>query len=94
VPVRDSEKEKINYYFEDACQFIDKNTQKGGGVLVHCAYGISRSSTLVIAYLMKKLKISYSEAFSFVKRKRPMACPNRGFQEQLRLWGETLKSNR
>ena len=63
-------------------------------MLVHCAYGISRSSTLVIAYLMKKLRIGYSEAYSFVRRKRPMASPNRGFQEQLRLWAETLKSNR
>jgi len=42
---------------------------------------------------MKKLKISYAEAFSYVRRKRPNARPNRGFEEQLKLWGSTLKQS-
>lgn len=53
---------------------------------MHCAYGVSRSATLIIAYLIKKLKISYEEAFIFVRRKRSVIKPNKGFEEQLRLW--------
>jgi protein-tyrosine phosphatase len=63
--------------------------QRGEGVLVHCAFGVSRSSTLVIAFLMRKLKIGYLEAFSYVRRKRPVVRPNPGFQEQLKAWEGT-----
>ena len=37
----------------ECIEFIDNNL-KYGNVLVHCMMGISRSSTIVIAYLMKK----------------------------------------
>lgn len=55
---------------------------------MHCAYGVSRSSTLVLAFLMKKFKIGYSEAFIYARRKRPVIKPNYGFEKQLRIWGE------
>ena len=32
--------------------------------------GVSRSVTLVIAYIMEKSKISYESAYSYVKAKR------------------------
>jgi len=57
---------------------------------VHCAYGISRSSTLVVAFLMKKLKIKFYDAFSYVKKKRPISRPNLGFQKELLNWEEKL----
>lgn len=41
--------------------------------------GISRSSSCVIAYLMKERGFSYSGALYSVRLKRPIICPNVGF---------------
>jgi protein-tyrosine phosphatase len=38
-------------------------------VFVHCAAGMSRSATIVIAYLMWKQKMLLSDAIDFVKKK-------------------------
>ena len=53
-------------------------------MLVHCAAGISRSSSTVIAYLMKKFGWTYVKAYGFVRGKRPVISPNNGFIRQLR----------
>ncbi|KAK3440884.1 hypothetical protein EUGRSUZ_B01141 [Eucalyptus grandis] len=55
----------------------------GGGVLVHCFIGKSRSVTIVVAYLMKKHGMSLSQALEHVKSQRPQASPNSGFISQL-----------
>ena len=47
---------------------------------------MSRSATLVLAYLMKSRKWSLAEALSSVKANRPCICPNEGFMDQLRLF--------
>jgi protein-tyrosine phosphatase len=52
-------------------------------VLVHCMAGMSRSVTIVIAYLMNVRKWDLKTAFLFVRDKRPVACPNIGFMRQL-----------
>ena len=39
---------------------METGLRKGENVYIHCAYGVSRSATLLIAYLMKKLNIGYS----------------------------------
>lgn len=56
---------------------------RGGGVLVHCFAGVSRSSTCVIAYLMQEKDMSFEEAFSYASKRRPVIFPNMGFQRQL-----------
>lgn len=52
------------------------------------AAGISRSSSICINFLMATRGISYEEAFTTVKKARPIVCPNPGFREQLRLFAE------
>lgn len=47
-------------------------------VLVHCYAGISRSATVVIAYLMKKRDIGHRQAMSLVSQYRPQINPNSG----------------
>lgn len=53
-----------------------------GRVLVHCHVGVSRSATLVLAYLMLKQKLTLVEAIHVVKDNRGVV-PNRGFLRQL-----------
>eukprot|EP01084_Bolivina_argentea_P078372 142200_1 len=57
---------------------------KKNRVFVHCKHGISRSSTIVISYLMKERKMKFCEALTFVKNKREVIQPNIGFIKQLK----------
>ena len=52
-------------------------------VLVNCLAGVSRSSTFVIAYLIKYFNISLKKAFLYVRNKRNQICPNKNFMEHL-----------
>ncbi len=54
-----------------------------GKVLVHCAMGLSRSASLVLAYLMIHEGMTLGEAIKAVAQHRNI-CPNSGFMEQLR----------
>lgn len=53
--------------------------------------GISRSPAIVIAYLMKYLRLSADEALKFVKQRRPAVSPNFHFLGQLIKFEKTLK---
>lgn len=54
-----------------------------GVVLVHCNAGVSRSSSIVIGYLMQREGLSFEDAYSQVKLARPSVHPNPGFYQQL-----------
>ena len=54
IPIDDSINENINRFFDISYDFIDKNISQGKNVLVHCFAGISRSSAIVINYMIKK----------------------------------------
>jgi len=83
VAVVDTVTADVKHFFEDACEFIEAAREKGSSVLVHCTMGMSRSSTIVIAYLMKVKGMRLSEAMAYTKNKRPVASPNAGFMSQL-----------
>lgn len=57
------------------------------GILVHCLMGRSRSASIVIAYIMRKYRLKYPAAYSYVRAKRSVVQPNIGFVKQLNLWG-------
>ncbi|XP_008301547.1 dual specificity protein phosphatase 19-like [Stegastes partitus] len=73
----------ITAYLEECGSFIDQARDQGGVVLVHCNAGVSRSSSIVIGYLMLREKLSFDDAFSQVKLARPSIRPNPGFYQQL-----------
>ena len=55
----------------------------GGGVVVHCAAGISRSSAVLLYFLMAERGMRLREAFAHMRARRPVVWPNRGFMERL-----------
>jgi atypical dual specificity phosphatase len=59
-------------------------------ILVHCRAGISRSPTIVAAYLMYKFHWTVDEALFKIKGIRPKIWPNEGFMAQLDLYREIL----
>jgi protein-tyrosine phosphatase len=44
---------------------------------------MSRSATILIAFLMKEYKLRFKEAFEMVAKKRKCVDPNEGFRKQL-----------
>lgn len=68
----------------DVFDFIEG--ARGGRVFVHCSQGVSRSTTLAIAYRMWKEGRAYEDIFAEVKRMRGVANPNIGFICQLLQW--------
>jgi dual specificity MAP kinase phosphatase len=53
-----------------ACEWIDRARAGGGTVLVHCRVGVSRSATLVIAYVMQHAGLSLVDAYLLVRSRR------------------------
>lgn len=42
-----------------------------GRVLVHCVKGVSRSASVVVAYLMKTQQWGFDQALEYVRARRP-----------------------
>ena len=82
--ISDEPNEQIHFSFQYVFEFIRRHHNLGHGVLIHCQMGISRSATLVIAFLMVEEQQTLSEAFQQVKSVRPQIDPNEGFIRQLR----------
>ncbi|XP_020651819.3 dual specificity protein phosphatase 13A [Pogona vitticeps] len=93
VPAYDLPDFDLSPYFYPAAEFIHKAlTSPGAKILVHCAVGISRSSSLVLAYLMIYHHFSLVQAIQTVKSHR-WIFPNRGFLKQLRNLDIQLRQN-
>ncbi|XP_044135258.1 dual specificity protein phosphatase 26 isoform X1 [Bufo gargarizans] len=72
----------MSVHFYPAADFIHRALRGRGKILVHCAVGVSRSATLVLAYLMIYHHMTLVEAINTVKDRRGI-IPNRGFLRQL-----------
>ncbi|KAK3559752.1 hypothetical protein QTP86_020757 [Hemibagrus guttatus] len=84
VEAPDSRDFDLSVFFHTTADFIHTAlTQDSGKVLVHCARGVSRSATLVLAYLMIYERLTVAEAIEAVRAHRNI-LPNVGFLEQLR----------
>lgn len=81
--LQDSPSEDITSILYDVFDYFEDVRAQGGRVLVHCCQGVSRSTSLVIAYLMWREGQSFDDAFQYVKAARGIANPNMGFACQL-----------
>lgn len=73
-------------HLDECFLFIQAAVDGGGAVLVHCQAGRSRSATVVIAFLMKKDHLSFTEAYDKLKKLKPDVQVNHGFEDQLCLY--------
>lgn len=85
----------ITQLFDVSCRFIYESLSGGGKVFVHCWAGVSRSSTIIVNFLMTHFNHSYIEALEITRRARYLfkkifdklirfwIDPNRGFRKAL-----------
>lgn len=90
VPVDDTPSASIHNYFDLVADRINAEVRRGNKVLVHCMAGVSRSATLVLAYLMKYRNLSLRQAHDLCKQRRPYIRPNPGFWRRLCDYEERL----
>jgi len=53
-------------------------------VLVHCEWGVSRSTTILVAYFIREFGWSIRQSLKHIRSCRPQASPNSGFLKQLK----------
>eukprot|EP01111_Echinosteliopsis_oligospora_P009794 TRINITY_DN2938_c0_g1_i1.p1 TRINITY_DN2938_c0_g1~~TRINITY_DN2938_c0_g1_i1.p1 ORF type:complete len:182 (+),score=48.81 TRINITY_DN2938_c0_g1_i1:174-719(+) len=83
IQIEDMPSVDIFSHFEKCFEFIEEAHKSGGVVFVHCLAGISRSSSVIIGFLMFKNKLTFEQAYEHVKSKRYIISPNEGFRKQL-----------
>jgi predicted protein tyrosine phosphatase len=91
IPVRDVEWEQLDKYFDTAVDFIKECESEGGKVFVHCMCGVSRSSTLVAAYLIREKGMTAKDAIEHLHAYRNKVDPNKGFRLQLERYEHDVK---
>lgn len=82
--IHDDTDELISDFFHTVRFIIKRAIVNNKKVFVHCAGGISRSPSFVIAFLMIENEWNYEEAYNYVKKKRNIIEPNVGFIKQLK----------
>lgn len=68
----------MSKHFKKSQVFIENHLQHTN-VLVHCGEGISRSVTLVTAFMIMKTKKTPKEIIDELDKTRPGVGPNEGF---------------
>lgn len=97
VHINDDPWVNIESYFDETNRFIDKAllTNPSSKVMIHCHKGVSRSVTILMAYILFKKNQStaiqfneidktINDVLSDVKNRRLIANPNDGFINSLR----------
>ncbi|KAL4398298.1 hypothetical protein AHAS_Ahas01G0277900 [Arachis hypogaea] len=82
--LQDSSSEDITSILYDVFDYFEDVRKQGGRVFVHCCQGVSRSTSLVIAYLMWREGQSFDDAFQLVNAARGITDPNMGKVESFK----------
>eukprot|EP00435_Cladocopium_sp_Y103_P068098 s1226_g31.t1 len=83
IAVNDNESAMILPYLDGAADAIATAVGQGENVLVHCQQGISRSATILAAFLIKHCGLTADAAIALIQSCRHVANPNVGFRHQL-----------
>lgn len=96
IHIPDRADANILVHLDRTTQFITSALAENDSnkVLVHCLQGISRSATVVCAYLVATSGMLASEALAHTQAKRGIICPNIGFRKQLEIYGQRFVGKR
>jgi len=83
----DDRDEDISVFFNPCIDFINRAIAAdpdGTRILVHCAAGISRSVSIVMAWMIDTDNVTVETALAKIRSQRRVAGPNPGFIAQLK----------
>ena len=83
IPSKNGRLAELSESFHETNAFLDKCREENCRVLVHCERGVSRSSTIILVYLMHYKKWTVLQAFEYLLTKRQEASPNHALLLQL-----------
>jgi protein-tyrosine phosphatase len=89
----DKQNDEYYYQFRDLCKLIDLKLQQNKNILVHCNSGKTRASTLILAYLMFKLrKLDKNKVYKLLETKYQLVPIEKNlFSIAIQKWDEELK---
>ncbi|KAH9924847.1 protein-tyrosine phosphatase-like protein [Fomitopsis serialis] len=92
VPIEDSRSAGLLGHLDFITDWIQHALERGGQVMVHCVWGMSRSASVAIAFLMATRRMSLDDAFRHVVSRRKIVRPNSGFMQQLKVYERILRA--
>jgi predicted protein tyrosine phosphatase len=97
ISINDSPIENIRSHFDAVFAFINDVKNQQTKMLVHCEKGISRSASMVIAWLLheqhgQQLPVNYFDTLKALQKKRTAISPNAGFAQQLKDFANDLNT--
>ncbi|KZV87390.1 phosphatases II [Exidia glandulosa HHB12029] len=95
VPIADMPFADLLPHLEHTSKFIQEAlaSSPNARVLVHCAKGRSRSSSVVAAFLIASRGCNVAQAIEFIQSRRRIAMPNFGFVLQLEEYANKLRAS-
>ncbi|KAF4666100.1 hypothetical protein FOZ61_010202 [Perkinsus olseni] len=95
VDARDSPFENMIRHFKPVSEFIHSvlSASPLHKILVHGNAGLSRSSTLVAAYIIAKYGLTTDETLAYILTRRHCCAPHEGFKNQLREYEALCKTH-
>ena len=87
--LHDTVQQHLIEYLDSICDHIHTLRNAKCRVMVHCFMGISRSASIVIAYLIKYYNMTYDEAYKYVNERRHV-LPNTRFEKELREYSDKI----
>jgi protein-tyrosine phosphatase len=79
--IEDEEGQNIIVVLKKTYGIITNYSQKN--ILVHCNKGQSRSGSVILYYVCKRLSLSLKEGYDFCKKRHRIIRPNPGFLNQI-----------
>merc|ERR1712094_27006 len=93
VAIRDDNEAHLLPFFQESSTAIENWLSAGDSVLVHCSSGISRSATVVTAYLISRGNMSLRSAYAVVRDARPCIGPGTTFFADLQQYEKQSTGN-